>query len=81
MGGTEIREARGEPDPISPAVHLGHEGRIIRLEEFRQAHDKTHEDHVATRAWVYKTGLALAGIIATIAASVGAALVTATFGS
>lgn len=77
----EMGDARGEPDPISLADYLGHEGRIIRLEEFRQAHEKTHEDHVATHAWVYKTGFALVALVATVAASIGAAVVRVLFGS
>lgn len=65
---------RGEPDPFSRADYQGLEGRIIRLEEFRHAHDKEHSDHVATHAWVYKRGYVVAGLVATVAASVGAAL-------
>ena len=81
MRSTQTGEARGEPDPISQADYLGHEGRLIKLEEFRKAHEKTHDDHVATHAWVYKTGFALVALIATIAASIGAAAVRAIFGS
>ena len=75
-------DRRGEPDPFSWADYQGLEGRIIRLEEFRQAHDKEHSDHVATRAWVYKKAYIVAGLVAaSIAASIGTAAVGAWFGS
>jgi len=81
MSAARMGDERGEPDPISLADYLGHEGRIIRLEEFRQTHEKTHEDHVATHAWVYKKEFVLVAIIATIATSIGAAVVGSLFGS
>ena len=68
-------DERGEPDAISRADYQGHEGRIIRLEEFRQSHEKEHNDHVATHAWVYKVGYIVVGLVATLGATLGAALV------
>ena len=75
MSAAEKGDVRGEPDPISPADYLGHEGRLIRLEEFRNSHEKMHEDHVATHAWVYKKGYAVAALIATIAATIAVAII------
>ena len=54
-----------------------------RLEDYRKeheklhdkehkAHEKEHTDHVATKAWVYKKGYVIVGLVATV----GAALVT-----
>ena len=75
MSAAHVGDTRGEPDPISRVDYQGYEGRIIRLEEFRRFHEKEHTDHVATRAWVYKVGYIVVGLVATAAATIGAALV------
>ncbi len=72
-----MKESIGEPDPISRAEYIGHEGRIPRLEEWRFSHDKEHDKHVATQAWVYRVGYTVAAVIASAAASIVAALVRA----
>ena len=41
-----------------------HVTSLAKLEEYRKQHDKVHEEHVATKAWVYRTVL-------TIVASLG----------
>ena len=53
-------DERSEPDRISTADYEGHEGRIVRLEEFRRAHEREHDNHVATQAWVYRAVIAAA---------------------
>ena len=55
---SEDREL-GEPGPISRAQYQHHEGRIIRLEEFRTNHEREHDKHVATQAWVYAVAVGL----------------------
>ena len=59
-----------EPSLISRAESLHQEGRIIRLEEFRSNHEKEHEKHVATKAWVYTTALSICVGIASVTATV-----------
>ncbi|MDE0116079.1 MAG: hypothetical protein OXT07_05625 [bacterium] len=72
-----MSDDRGEPDPISRVDYQGHEGRIIKLEEWRKSHEKEHTDHVATEAWVYKVAIGAAAAIATAGASIVVSLVRA----
>ena len=72
---------RGRPDEISLATYHGLEGRVIRLEEYRKSHEEEHTRHIATHAWVYARAFAVAGLIATIAAAAGVALVRVLFGA
>ena len=44
----------GDHDRITWDAHQGHETRLVKLEEYRDHHDKAHEDHVATREQVEK---------------------------
>ena len=73
MSAAEVGDVRREPDPISRADYQGHEVRIIKLEEFR--------NHVATREWVYKSAFIAIGIVSTVGATVGSALVRALWGA
>ena len=59
----------GEPDPISRAEYVGHEGRIIRLEEASK--------HFATREWVLWRGYAVMSFIALTATAITAAIIRA----
>lgn len=64
--------------------YRGLEGRIIRLEEHRKAHDrehlaheKEHDEHVATKKWVYQKGWAVAALVAVVASSIAVGLLRA----
>lgn len=59
-------ESRGEREPaaaITWADHIGHEGRIGKLEDWREAHEKEHERHIATKEFVYRVAIT-AGVAA-----------------
>ena len=71
----------GEPDPISRAQYQHHEGRIIRLEEFRDSHTTEHTNHVATHAWVYRVGWKALTVTLGLAVSVAWLIVRATIGA
>ena len=79
MSGVRGDSTRGEPNDISRVDYPGYEGRIIRLEEWRNSHNEMHAEHVATHEWVYKVGFAVVTVIATVAATIAAAVVGALF--
>ena len=77
-------EPRAKPEPTSLAAYYGLDGRIIRLEEQRKAHEKEHTahekehgEHVATKKWVYQKGWAVAALVAVVASSIAVALLRA----
>jgi len=68
---------RGEREPataITWADHIGHDGRIGRLEDWREAHEQEHERHIATKEFVYRVaigaGVAAIGIGVAIAEAI-----------
>ena len=64
-----------DPDPMSSTLEEQHEGRIIRLEEFRTSHEHEHENHVATQAWVYRVGFGV--LVATVGLASGIVVLVA----
>ena len=84
---------RGEPSRSSPSLPQHHRlrDRVLKLEEFRRAHEKEHEtehkahekehgDHTATKAWVYKKGYVVVGLVATVGAVLVAGILRLLFG-
>ena len=57
----------GDHDRITWDAHQGHEMRLVRLEESRSHHEELHRDHIATKEFVYRTVVWIAGVIAAIA--------------
>ena len=78
---TDDRGDRESAALITWADHIGHEGRIIRLDEWRINHEKVHEQHVATQAWVYKKAFLLMGGVGAVIATLAAALMRAIIGA
>ena len=62
------------PDPVTAETYRGLDGRLIRLEEWRSNHSDDHEKNVATRYWVEHRMVIFATGVATIIASVVAAI-------
>lgn len=69
-----------EPEQLTRAEYQSHEGRIQALESFMDYHQQHHDDVVATREWVLIRGYIVAGVVAMIASSLGAAAVRALIG-
>ena len=61
------------PEPILADTYRGLDGRIIRLEEFRQHHEGEHDKHIATKHWVTNRMVGVAVTVATIVAILAAA--------
>ena len=76
-----MTEERGEPNPTALIDYQGHEGRIIKLEEWRKSHEKVHSEQVATEAWVYRKAFLFIGTVGAVVATLAAALLRAIVGS
>lgn len=78
--------SEGSDQGISEAVqvvkidYVGLSDRLGRLETFRDEHEKTHDQHVATQAWVYRQALIAIAAAATIGGTIGGAIIRAAFG-
>ena len=76
-----MTDARGEPHPIALVDYQGHEGKIARLEEWRDSHKDEHDKHIATKAWVYGVVIGVMGVVTAAGVTLGAAAIRALLGN